>query len=539
MVDATRNVVRACGEVETNCLIKSNATFKSKDACNQNTDCSIVSFGSYHESTLSAPLLGSSHGCNDLDNHLDNISFSPSTACGVDNYFDNNTDMEMVLPSKHQSFVTKNLFPKTLRSAVCEESNAIIVKLNNSFRMRSPNIHPTILKGAECSIDILTKTVSTSNSAAACISSRPTEESLLLADDEFLHDRPTHDVSSETNTLPRNQMPKMANNTIVEALSDYALKKEFPSVVARIDLFQLDCGVIDTHEITTRVDQKGGRNLTTHECVLCTEEKPLLHEGLEGLTNETTVESYCTDDGRCFENNKTNESCVTDWSEEVSPAVQQLSPNAGEIASSCQSLSAVDDVELFPIGPDSHLNKFPESVNKAANVNQTNFIEGRYNVHNEIVLSDSNTTSIVEQEISTVASTAAACNVRFKSLVQKHSATLRVTGMLLKKRDNNRKMAALKTVRTERKAVKVLGTMFAIFVFCWAPFFTTNLAVGICGFRCQPDDDVFRAFLWLGYVSSTVNPLVYTVFNKTFRKTFKDIVLCRHQRSKAPGAIRQ
>lgn len=122
----------------------------------------------------------------------------------------------------------------------------------------------------------------------------------------------------------------------------------------------------------------------------------------------------------------------------------------------------------------------------------------------------------------------AASTARFRALVQKHSATLRVAGILIAKRET-RTRAELHSVRTERKAVRVLGAMFAIFVCCWGPFFSVNLAMGVSELF-HFDDTVFKALLWLGYLSSTLNPIVYTVFNKNFRKVFADVILFRRFR---------
>lgn len=116
---------------------------------------------------------------------------------------------------------------------------------------------------------------------------------------------------------------------------------------------------------------------------------------------------------------------------------------------------------------------------------------------------------------------------RFKSLVQKHSAAIRVAGILIAKRERQKK-EALHSVRNERKAIRVLGVMFFIFVACWAPFFSVNLAIGICE-DCHTGTLLFRTCLWFGYVSSTLNPIVYTVFNRSFRKTFLDIILPQRQ----------
>jgi hypothetical protein len=108
------------------------------------------------------------------------------------------------------------------------------------------------------------------------------------------------------------------------------------------------------------------------------------------------------------------------------------------------------------------------------------------------------------------------------------SATRRQTGEPLH--------PGLGAVRTERKAARVLGVMLGVFVFCWAPFFSLNLTLGVCGDQCTSrlSDRVYGTVLWLGYASSTLNPIVYTVFNRTFRRTFVDLLTC----SRRPRRLR-
>ena len=117
--------------------------------------------------------------------------------------------------------------------------------------------------------------------------------------------------------------------------------------------------------------------------------------------------------------------------------------------------------------------------------------------------------------------------LKLQSLVKKHSAAIKVAGLLLQKRnENQQKKEQMSTVKTERKAVKVLGTMFGIFFVCWAPFFSLNFAIGVCE-TCNIETSLFKVFLWLGYVSSTLNPIIYTIFNKTFKRTFIAILTCK------------
>ena len=83
-------------------------------------------------------------------------------------------------------------------------------------------------------------------------------------------------------------------------------------------------------------------------------------------------------------------------------------------------------------------------------------------------------------------------------------------------------------VLTEQKATKVLGIVFFTFVFCWSPFFLHNFLAGVSPdlvFYVPPS--VVQVLQWLGYVSSTLNPIIYTIFNAHFRRTFRKIILCK------------
>lgn len=139
-------------------------------------------------------------------------------------------------------------------------------------------------------------------------------------------------------------------------------------------------------------------------------------------------------------------------------------------------------------------------------------------------------------------------------------------------------VGAVKMHGRERRAGRTLIWVFAIFVALWLPFFCTNLAYGVCGVRhdhttasvgntsrqsattrttttvvfaivpestattnrstsdvfggnsagCNIPESVFIAFTWLGYLSSGVNPLVYTLLNHDFQNAFRTIITCRY-----------
>lgn len=78
--------------------------------------------------------------------------------------------------------------------------------------------------------------------------------------------------------------------------------------------------------------------------------------------------------------------------------------------------------------------------------------------------------------------------------------------------------------KRERKAAKTLVIITGAFVVCWLPFFVTALILPICGESCPLPDFVFSIFLWLGYINSMINPIIYTIFSLDFRTAFKKIL---------------
>jgi len=81
-------------------------------------------------------------------------------------------------------------------------------------------------------------------------------------------------------------------------------------------------------------------------------------------------------------------------------------------------------------------------------------------------------------------------------------------------------------VKSEQKATHVLGLVFFAFIICWTPFFTLNILIGFKRDLGDSVEMIATVFLWLGYMSSTLNPIIYTIFNRNFRTAFRRIIMC-------------
>ncbi|NP_919345.2 alpha-2Da adrenergic receptor [Danio rerio] len=83
----------------------------------------------------------------------------------------------------------------------------------------------------------------------------------------------------------------------------------------------------------------------------------------------------------------------------------------------------------------------------------------------------------------------------------------------------------------EKRFTFVLAVVMGVFVLCWFPFFFTYSLQAVCGERCGPPEALFKLFFWIGYCNSSVNPIIYTIFNRDFRKAFKKVVCWSAQRT--------
>lgn len=78
----------------------------------------------------------------------------------------------------------------------------------------------------------------------------------------------------------------------------------------------------------------------------------------------------------------------------------------------------------------------------------------------------------------------------------------------------------------EKRFTFVLAVVMGVFVVCWFPFFFSYSLYGLCREPCAVHDTLFKFFFWIGYCNSSLNPVIYTIFNQDFRRSFQKI-LCK------------
>ncbi|XP_053130306.1 5-hydroxytryptamine receptor 2C [Hemicordylus capensis] len=124
-------------------------------------------------------------------------------------------------------------------------------------------------------------------------------------------------------------------------------------------------------------------------------------------------------------------------------------------------------------------------------------------------------------------------NTENLSMLQNHEAASHLNSPMNKEGVLFRK-GTMQSINNERRASKVLGIVFFLFLIMWCPFFITNIMSVLCKEACDEAllGELLDVFVWVGYICSGVNPLVYTLFNKIYRRAFSNYIRCRYSSGK-------
>ncbi|XP_061410031.1 trace amine-associated receptor 7b-like [Lethenteron reissneri] len=77
-------------------------------------------------------------------------------------------------------------------------------------------------------------------------------------------------------------------------------------------------------------------------------------------------------------------------------------------------------------------------------------------------------------------------------------------------------------MKREHSATKTLGIIMGAFVIFWVPFFVVAASEPLLGYASDPL--VWDVANWFTYINSTMNPILFAAFNRSFRNAFYLIV---------------
>lgn len=80
-------------------------------------------------------------------------------------------------------------------------------------------------------------------------------------------------------------------------------------------------------------------------------------------------------------------------------------------------------------------------------------------------------------------------------------------------------------IHKEYKAAKQLGFIISAFFLCWIPYFITFMVMAFC--RDCVHHELHMFTIWLGYINSTLNPFIYPLCNRNFKRVFKHFLKIR------------
>lgn len=85
-----------------------------------------------------------------------------------------------------------------------------------------------------------------------------------------------------------------------------------------------------------------------------------------------------------------------------------------------------------------------------------------------------------------------------------------------------------KRMSLEIRAARTVAIVTGCFIFCWIGFSILYVLhdTPFCRNRICNSNTLFVVFVWLGYLNSALNPVIYTIFNRDFRNNIYRLLAC-------------
>ncbi|KAA3672745.1 5-hydroxytryptamine receptor 1 [Paragonimus westermani] len=85
-----------------------------------------------------------------------------------------------------------------------------------------------------------------------------------------------------------------------------------------------------------------------------------------------------------------------------------------------------------------------------------------------------------------------------------------------------RQLSAYRERRVTRTLIIIIGSFFL----CWLPFFVAYVSDPFCHGPCVKNEKARDLIVWLTYLNSAVNPIIYTTSNADFKRGFQRLLCC-------------